>query len=109
VAYVELDELVAILGAGADTARAELAATAASDWIDTRTGKPSGGWADPFLGGVPARVHQLALNGALRFYHDPEAPYGIVGDSRELPMYMRNLMTDADALLLGLRSDFGIA
>ena len=53
-------------------------------------------------------IHQLALNGALRFYHDPEAPYGIVGDTRELPMYMRSLMTDSDALLLGYRTDFGI-
>jgi hypothetical protein len=107
MAYVDADELVAILGSGADTARAEMAATAASDWIDARTGVDAGAWDDP-TNGIPARIHQLALNGALRFYHDPEAPYGIVGDTRELPMYMRSLMTDADALLLGLRSDFGI-
>jgi hypothetical protein len=107
-AYVTTDELVAMLGTGADVARAELAALSTCDWIDARTGKPPGGWNDPFLGGVPPRIHQLALNGAMRFYHDPEAPYGIVGDTREIPMYMRSLMTDADALLLGLRSDFGI-
>jgi hypothetical protein len=107
VAYVTTDELVAILGPGADRARADLAATAASDWIDERTGRSWSG-SDPFAGPVPARVHQLALNGALRFYHDPEAPYGITAGTSDLPMYMRSLMTDADPLLLGLRADFGI-
>jgi hypothetical protein len=107
VAYVTVDELTAILGPGADTARAQLAADAVTEWIDTRTGRTFGP-SDPFAGPVPARIHQLALNGALRFYHDPDAPYGVIGGPADVPMYMRSLMTDADALLLGLRTDFGI-
>jgi hypothetical protein len=112
VQYVTVDELVAILGPGADRARADTAASAISEWIDTRTGRSFGAGGDPFdplAGAIPARIHQLALNGALRFYHDPEAPYGVIGGPADVPMYMRSLMTDADALLLGLRSDFGIA
>jgi hypothetical protein len=105
VLYVTADELAAILGPGADPGRVELAATAVSEWIDARTGRR---FDDPFAGPVPARIHQLALNGALRFYHDPEAPYGVIAASSDVPMYMRGLMTDADPLLLGLRSDFGI-
>jgi hypothetical protein len=45
----------------------------------------------------------------MRMYHDPEAPYGVIGGPADVPMYMRNLFTDADPLLLGLRSDFGLA
>ena len=101
--YVSVDEVVAILGTGADAGRAQVAATAASDWIDARTGRTFGD-PDP----VPERVHQLALNGALRFYHDPEAPYGVIAGTTDVPMYMRGLMTDAEPLLLGLRADFGI-
>jgi hypothetical protein len=108
MAYVTVDELVKILGAGADLDRAQVACDAVTEWIDTRTGRTWGS-SDPFAGPVPARIHQLALNGALRFYHDPEAPYGVIGGPQDMPMYMRSLMTDADALLLGLRSDFGIA
>ena len=104
--YVTVDELVGILGPGADRARADLAASAISEWIDARTGRQ---FDDPFAGPLPTRIHQLALNGALRFYHDPEAPYGVVGGPADVPMYMRSLMTDADALLLGLRDDFGLA
>jgi hypothetical protein len=106
VLYVTTDELVAILGPGADRARADLAGAAVSEWIDARTGRR---FDDPFAGPVPARLHQLALNGALRFYHDPEAPYGVIGGPADVPMYVRNLFTDADPLLLGLRSDFGLA
>ena len=76
--YVTVDELVAILGPGTDTARASLAAAAVSEWIDARTGRR---FDDPFAGGVPARIHQLALNGALPFYHEPEAPYGVIAAS----------------------------
>jgi hypothetical protein len=106
VLYVTTAELTQLLGAGTDPARAELACSAVSEWIDTRTGRR---WDDPFAGPVPARIHQLALNGAARFYHDPEAPYGVIAASSDVPMYMRGLMTDADVLLLGLRSDFGLA
>lgn len=110
MAYVTAAELVAILGPGADPERAELATVAVSDWIDERTGR-SWGDADPFAGPVPARVHQLALNGAMRLYHGPEAPYGIVGAASDIPMRVGGIMAalDADALLLGLRDDFGIA
>jgi hypothetical protein len=101
MAYVTVAELTAILGPGTDTARAQAAADSVSDWIDMRTGQA-------FIAPVPARIHQLALNGALRFYHDPEAPYGVIAASSDVPMYMRGLMTDADPLLLGLRIDFGI-
>ncbi len=101
MAYVTVAELTAILGPGTDAARAQVAADSVSDWIDARTGTT-------FVSPVPARIHQLALNGALRFYHDPEAPYGVIAASSDVPMYMRGLMTDADPLLLGLRTDFGI-
>lgn len=101
MAYVTVAELTAILGPGTDSARAQVAADSVSDWIDARTGTT-------FAAPVPARIHQLALNGALRFYHDPEAPYGVIAASSDVPMYMRGLMTDADPLLLGLRTDFGI-
>jgi hypothetical protein len=103
--YVTADELVAILGPGADRARCELAADAVSEWIDMRTGRR---FDDPFAGPVPARIHQLALNGATRIYHDPEAPFGVIAASSDVPMYMRALFTDADPLLLGLRADFGL-
>jgi hypothetical protein len=108
--YVTVDELVAILGPNADPDRVELAAKAVSDWIDARTGRAWGD-ADPFAGPVPDRVHQLALNGAMRLYHGPEAPYGIVGAASDIPMRVGSIMValDADALLLGLRRDFGIA
>lgn len=107
MAYVTADELVALLGPGTDPARAQLAADAISQYIEARTGRS---WAasDPFTGPVPDRIHQLALNGAARIYHDPEAPFGVIHGAQELPMYMRSVFTDADALLLGLRSDFGI-
>lgn len=109
--YVTVDELAAILGPGADLDRAGVAAAAASDWIDARTGRTFGAggsiWSSDTT--VPDRVHELALIAATRFYHDPEAPYGVVGTSADVPMYMRSLMTDSDALLLGLRRDFGIA
>jgi len=101
MAYVTLAEVTAILGPGADAARAQTAIDAVTEWIDTRAGAP-------FSAPIPARVHQLALNGSLRFYHDPEAPYGVIAASSDVPMYMRGLMTDADPLLLGLRTDFGI-
>ncbi len=101
MAYVTLAEVTAILGPGADQARAQTAIDAVTEWIDTRTGTT-------FSAPVPARVHQLALNGSLRYYHDPEAPYGVIAASSDVPMYMRGLMTDADSLLLGLRTDFGI-
>jgi len=101
MAYVTLAEVTAILGPGADAARAQTAIDAVTEWIDSRVGHS-------FSAPVPARVHQLALNGALRFYHDPEAPYGVIAASSDVPMYMRGLMTDADPLLLGLRADFGI-
>jgi len=100
-AYVTVAEITAILGPGTDAARAQMAADAISDWIDARTGTT-------FSPTVPARIHQLALNGALRVYHDPEAPFGVIAASSDVPMYMRNLFTDADPLLLGLRTDFGI-
>ena len=105
MAYVTVDELLKVLGPGADQGRAQLAADAVTEWIDMRTGRR---FSDPFVG-VPARVRQLALNGALRFYHDPDAPYGVVAGTSDVPMYMRSLLTDSDSLLLGLRSDFGIA
>jgi hypothetical protein len=107
MAYVDVDELVALLGPGTDTGRAQLACNAMSEWIETRTGR-SWGSSDPYAGPPPERVHQLALNGAARMYHDPEAPFGVIHGANELPMYMRSLFTDADALLLGLRADFGI-
>ena len=107
MAYVTAAELVALLGPGTDPARAELACNAISEWIEARTGRSWAG-ADPFAGPMPDRVHQLALNGAARMYHDPEAPFGVIHGAQELPMYMRSLFTDADALLLGLRADFGI-
>jgi hypothetical protein len=107
MAYVTVAELTAILGPGADTARAQLACDAMTEWINVRTGRDFSG-SDPFAGPMPERVHQLALNGAARMYHDPEAPFGVIHGAQELPMYMRSLFTDADALLLGLRTDFGI-
>jgi len=97
VAYVTADELVAILGPGADPDRAELAATAVSDWIDERTGR-SWGESDPFAGPVPARVHQLALNGAMRLYHGPEAPYGIVGAASDMASELRRVRTFRDVM-----------
>lgn len=106
--YVTVDELVAILGPGADRARLAVAADAITEFIDRRTGR-SWGSSDPFAGPLPASVHQLALIGALRYYHDPEAPYGVVQGGEGIPMYMRSLMTDADALLLGLHADAGFA
>lgn len=99
--YVTADDLIAILGDGADVARATTAAWAACEWVDARLGGPV---VDP----PPARLNQLALNAGLRFYHDPEAPYGVIGGSADVPMYMRSLMTDSEPLLLGLRSGFGL-
>lgn len=101
--YVEVAEVVKIAGPGADADRAQVAVTAASDWIDARLGVVDR--LDP----VPARVHQLALNAALRFYHDPEAPYGVIAGTGDVPMYMRSIATDLEPLLLGLRVGFGIA
>lgn len=105
MAYVTAAELVAILGPGTDLDRAELAAVAISDWIDAKIGL------GPTIDPPPPRVHQLALNGAMRLYHGPEAPYGIVGAASDIPMRVGGIMAalDADALLLGLRHDFGIS
>lgn len=99
--YVTAADIVDLLGSGTDPDRAATSAAAACEWVDARAG-------EPFLDPVPARVTALALNAAVRFYHDPEAPYGILGGSSDVPMYMRTLMTDAEPLLLGLRTGFGI-
>ena len=86
MAYVTGADLVAILGDGTDAPRADTAAAAACEWVDARPGAP---FPDP----VPARVTQLALNAAMRFNHDPDAPYGVIGGTQDVPMYMRSLMT----------------
>jgi hypothetical protein len=101
MAYVDAAALVAVLGQGADPDRAATAAAAACEWVDARAGTT---FTDP----VPARITQLALNAGLRFYHDPDAPYGVIGGSADVPMYMKSLMTDSEHLLLGLRSGFGL-
>ena len=99
VLYVTTDEPVDT-GPGADRAR-RISRRVGLEWIDARTGRR---FDDPRVTGIcPRWIHQLALNGAMRMYHDPGA------SSRRRPrtfrMYMRSLFTDRPAPLGP--SDFG--
>ena len=95
--------------------RADLALTAASDYVDAvcfgvtdpATGLPPdpGSFDDP----PPARVVSATLIAAARFARDPEAPYGTVGGIGEVPIYAKGQIPDADKLLIGLRQSFGLA
>jgi hypothetical protein len=114
VPYATPDQLAATTP-GLTPERADLALTAASDYVDAvvfgvldpATGLPP----DPahFDDPPPARVVQATLIAAARFARDPESPWGTVGGIGEVPLYAKGQIPDADKLLIGLRRSFGLA
>lgn len=102
MAYCTPDDLVPYLGGALDPTRAGDACDAASDHVTFVCGQD---FTDP----VPAGVKIASVQAAVRFYRDPEAPFGVLGGLGETAAYARQPIPDLDHLLLGYRVSWGIA
>lgn len=102
MAYAEVADLEPYLGGALDAERAQRAIDAAGEHVDGVCGQT---FADP----VPAAIEQATVQIAVRYYRDPEAPFGVIQAATEGAAYTKNAIPDLDHLLLGHRVEWGIA
>lgn len=101
----------------AQDAQLALALVAGAAWVDHRRGiEPTEGddtWTgDPdelvLEEDAPAGVVAAAIVAAVRFYKSPDVPFGVAGGLGDLAVYVSRTIPEAEVLLLGHRSAWGI-
>lgn len=97
-----LADLEPFLGGALDPARGQRALDAATAHIDAVCGQT-------FLDPAPAEIAQACVQVAVRYYRDPEAPFGVIQASAEGASYTKNAIPDLDHLLIGHRVSWGVA
>lgn len=102
MSYALIADLEPFLGGALDNERAQRALDAATEHIDAVCGQT---FTDP----VPASIEQACVQVAVRYYRDPEAPFGVIQAATEGASYTKNAIPDLDHLLIGHRVSWGVA
>src|SRR5262245_65105049 len=101
-AYITVADLEPYLGGALDPARAQRAIDAASEHVDFLCGQS-------FTLDVPASIEMATTQVAVRYYRDPEAPFGVLQSAAEASSFTKTAIPDLDVMLLGLRISWGPA
>jgi hypothetical protein len=117
--YASRADLAAALGmtgvSGPET-RLDLALVIASRWVDnylgidfTQEDIDQDGTLTLTATDCPPAYKQAALAAASRFYKSTEIPYGVVGGLGDLAVRVKQSIPEAEVLLMGYRTEWGIA
>lgn len=109
----ELAEALGVSGVSGLNDRLDMALLIASRWVDYRIGNTvtQDDVQPPVTLTVvncqPA-VHQATLAAATRFYKSTDVPFGVAGGLGDAAVYIKTYIPEAEMLLLGQRTSWGI-